>query len=53
MNMICFSVIGNDTTVSFAAQAGQFELNVMLPGMLNSFKIQRYANKLLPIFSAT
>ena len=36
MNMICFSVIGNDTTVAFAAQAGQLELNVMLPVMLKS-----------------
>ena len=36
MNMICFSVIGNDTTVAFAAQAGQFELNVMLPVMLKA-----------------
>ncbi len=36
MNMICFSVIGNDTTVSFSAHAGQFELNVMLPGMLKA-----------------
>jgi len=34
MNMICFNVIGNDAAVSHAAQAGQFELNVMLPGML-------------------
>ena len=34
MNMICFNVIGNDTAVSYAAQVGQFELNVMLPGML-------------------
>ena len=34
MNMVCFDVIGNDTSVSLAAQAGQFELNVMLPGML-------------------
>ena len=36
MNMICFSVIGNDTTVAFAGQAGQLELNVMLPGMLKA-----------------
>ena len=36
MNMICFSIIGNDTTVAFAAQAGQLELNVMLPVMLKS-----------------
>lgn len=36
MNMICFSIIGNDSTVALAAQAGQFELNVMLPVMLKS-----------------
>mgnify|MGYP003324183741 CR=1 FL=1 len=36
MNMICFAVIGNDTTVTVAAQAGQFELNVMLPVMLKA-----------------
>lgn len=34
MNMICFNIIGNDAAVSHAAAAGQFELNVMLPGML-------------------
>jgi len=31
MNMICFQVVGNDTTVALAAQAGQLELNVMMP----------------------
>ncbi len=31
MNMVCFSVIGNDTSITMAAQAGQFELNVMMP----------------------
>ena len=31
MNMICFKVIGNDHTVSIANQAGQLELNVMMP----------------------
>jgi len=36
MNMICFAIIGNDTTVTVAAQASQFELNVMLPVMLKS-----------------
>src|SRR5436853_2274310 len=36
MNMICFSIIGNDSTMALAAQAGQFELNVMLPVMLKS-----------------
>ena len=30
-NQVCFKVIGNDTTVCFAAEAGQLELNVMEP----------------------
>ena len=52
MNMICFSVIGNDTTVSFAAQAGQFELNVMLPGMLKAvLDSTDMLTNFLPIFS--
>jgi aspartate ammonia-lyase len=34
LNMICFNIIGNDVSVAMAAQAGQFELNVMLPGMV-------------------
>ena len=53
MNMICFSVIGNDTTVSFSAQAGQFELNVMLPGMLKAvLDSTDMLTNFLPIFSA-
>ena len=36
LNMICFDIIGKDVSVTMAAQAGQFELNVMLPGMLNN-----------------
>jgi aspartate ammonia-lyase len=31
LNMVCFEVMGNDLTVSLAGQAGQFELNVMMP----------------------
>ena len=31
MNMAMFQVIGNDTTILMAAQAGQLELNVMMP----------------------
>jgi aspartate ammonia-lyase len=34
LNMICFIIVGNDVSVALAAQAGQFELNVMLPGMI-------------------
>ncbi|HLG28661.1 MAG TPA: aspartate ammonia-lyase [Candidatus Brocadiales bacterium] len=29
--MVCFAVIGNDLTITMAAQAGQLELNVMMP----------------------
>jgi aspartate ammonia-lyase len=31
VNMVCFQVIGCDTTVCMAAEAGQLELNVMMP----------------------
>ena len=31
VNMVCFQVIGCDTTVCVAAEAGQLELNVMMP----------------------
>lgn len=31
LNMVCFQVIGCDATVLLAAQAGQLELNVMMP----------------------
>ncbi|HST22226.1 MAG TPA: aspartate ammonia-lyase [Blastocatellia bacterium] len=30
-NMVCFQVIGNDSVITAAAQAGQLELNVMMP----------------------
>ncbi len=30
-NMVCYQVIGYDTTVAYASQAGQLELNVMMP----------------------
>jgi len=43
LNMVCFQVIGNDTAVSYSTQAGQLQLNVMMPGiifnMLFSLKI--------------
>ena len=31
VNMVCFQVLGCDTTVCTAAEAGQLELNVMMP----------------------
>jgi aspartate ammonia-lyase len=33
MNQVLFHIIGSDTTISFAVQAGQLELNVMMPLM--------------------
>lgn len=52
LNMICFSIIGNDTAVANAAQGGQFELNVMLPGMLKAvLDSTDMLKNFLPIFS--
>jgi fumarate hydratase, class II len=31
VNMVCFQTLGNDVTVAAAAEAGQLELNVMMP----------------------
>ncbi len=52
MNMICFDIIGKDSTVALAAQAGQFELNVMMPVMLKAIldSIDMLRN-FVPIFS--
>ena len=36
VNQVCFKVIGNDTTISFAAEAGQLQLNVMEPVITES-----------------
>jgi aspartate ammonia-lyase len=53
LNMICFGIIGNDAAVANAAQAGQFELNVMLPGMLKAvLDSTDMLKNFLPIFSA-
>ncbi len=52
LNMICFGIIGNDTVVANAAQGGQFELNVMLPGMLKAvLDSTDMLKNFLPIFS--
>lgn len=51
LNMICFEVIGNDSTIMMAAQAGQLELNVMMPiiayNMVESLIILRNGAKML------
>jgi len=31
LNMVCFQVMGNDVAISYAMQASQLELNVMMP----------------------
>ena len=36
MAMVGFQVVGNDTTVAMAVQAGQLELNVMMPAMAHA-----------------
>jgi fumarate hydratase class II len=47
LDMVCFQVIGCDTTVLLAAQAGQLELNVMMPvvafNLLHELEILRTA----------
>ena len=49
--MVCFQVIGNEACVSLAAQAGQLQLNVMMPviayNVLESAKILTSALRLL------
>ncbi len=36
VNQVCFKVLGNDNTVSFAAEGGQLQLNVMEPVIAQS-----------------
>jgi aspartate ammonia-lyase len=52
LNMICFDIVGKDVSVAMAAQAGQFELNVMMPGMLkNVLDATDMLINFLPIFA--
>lgn len=43
LTMVCFQVMGNDQAIAYASQAGQLELNVMMPliafNLMMSFKI--------------
>lgn len=52
LNMVCFNVVGNDVSVALAVQAGQLELNVMLPVMakcvLDSIDMLK---NILPVFA--
>jgi aspartate ammonia-lyase len=51
LDMVAFQVVGNDLTVSFAVQAGQIELNVMMPVIVYNmlFSIQ-ILTSYLPVF---
>ncbi len=37
LTMVCAEVMGNDTTISFAASQGNFELNVFMPVLISDF----------------
>ncbi|UCG43290.1 MAG: aspartate ammonia-lyase, partial [candidate division WOR-3 bacterium] len=51
LTMVCFQVVGNDTAVSLAAQAGQLELNIMTPVMVHSIMSSiSMLNRFLPVF---
>lgn len=47
VNQVCYAVIGNDVTVSFASEGGQLQLNVFEPviayGLFNSITMLRNA----------
>ena len=51
VNQVCYQVIGCDQTIAFAAEAGQLELNVMMPviawNALHASTILRQAMKIL------
>ena len=54
LNMISFQIIGNDTAVSLAVQAGQLDLNVMTPVMTsNILESISMLNNYLPIFQSS
>ncbi len=52
LTMVCFQVMGNDQAIAYASQAGQLELNVMMPliafNMMMSLKI---LEKALSVFT--
>ncbi|NOX35938.1 MAG: aspartate ammonia-lyase [Calditrichaeota bacterium] len=52
LNMIGFQIIGNDTAIAYAIQAGQLELNVMMPLMAhNILQSFRLLINFLPVFT--
>ncbi|MCZ3365411.1 MULTISPECIES: aspartate ammonia-lyase [Methanobacterium] len=54
LNMISFQIIGNDTAVSLAVQAGQLDLNIMTPVMTsNILESTSMLNNYLPVFQSS
>jgi aspartate ammonia-lyase len=51
LDMVAFQVVGNDLTVSFAMQAGQLDLNVMMPVIMHNMLFSiRILTNYLPVF---
>src|SRR3989454_3551305 len=52
VNMVCYQAIGNDVTIAAAAEAGQLELNAMMPviahNLLFTILILTNASRVLP-----
>ena len=54
LNMISFQIIGNDTAVSLAVQAGQLDLNVMTPVMTsNILESISMLDNYIPVFQSS
>ncbi|MBI5038805.1 MAG: aspartate ammonia-lyase [Nitrospirae bacterium] len=52
LNMVGFQVIGNDTAITLAAQAGQLELNVMMPVInYNLLQSIRFLTNVVRVFT--
>jgi aspartate ammonia-lyase len=52
VNQVCFQVIGNDITITFAAEAGQLQLNAMMPIIvLKTFESVGYMTTTLKAFT--
>lgn len=52
INQVAFQIIGNDTTIGMAAEAGQFELNVMVPVLyFNLFQSFTILTNALQVFT--
>ena len=52
VNQVCFHVVGNDVTITLAAEAAQLQLNAMMPVIvLKTFELLRYLTTALDAFT--